>query len=86
MYEFRLYVVGGSRSSSKAVGDLESLLKDSFESQYSLKVIDILENPERAKDDKVFATPTVVKVLPPPVRKIVGDFSDRERILIALDL
>jgi circadian clock protein KaiB len=51
-----------------------------------LKVIDVLKNPQLAEEDKILATPTLSKVLPPPVRKIIGDLSDREKVLIGLDL
>jgi circadian clock protein KaiB len=53
---------------------------------YALKVIDVLKNPQLAEEDKILATPTLAKVLPPPVRKIIGDLSDREKVLIGLDL
>jgi circadian clock protein KaiB len=53
---------------------------------YALKVIDVLKNPQLAEEDKILATPTLSKILPPPVRRIIGDLSDRERVLIGLDL
>lgn len=53
---------------------------------YALKVIDVLKNPQLAEEDKILATPTLSKILPPPVRRIIGDLSDREKVLIGLDL
>ena len=53
---------------------------------YALKVIDVLKNPQLAEEDKILATPTLSKILPPPVRRIIGDLSDREQVLIGLDL
>ena len=57
-----------------------------FRGVYALKVIDVLKNPQLAEEDKILATPTLSKILPPPVRRIIGDLSDRERVLIGLDL
>ena len=86
MYELRLYIVGQTPSSIKATEDLRALLEDEFKDQYTLEVIDVLENPSLAEDDKIFATPTVIKRLPTPVRKIIGDLADREKVLLGLDL
>jgi circadian clock protein KaiB len=61
-------------------------LDEEFKGVYALKVIDVLKNPQLAEEDKILATPTLSKVLPPPVRKIIGDLSDREKVLIGLDL
>ena len=65
---------------------LNNILKEDFNGVYALKVIDVLQNPQLAEEDKILATPTLSKVLPPPVRKIIGDLSDREKVLIGLDL
>jgi len=64
----------------------ENILEQDFQGVYALKVIDVLKNPQLAEEDKILATPTLSKVLPPPVRKIIGDLSDREKVLIGLDL
>ncbi len=61
-------------------------IEEEFQGVYALKVIDVLKNPQLAEEDKILATPTLAKVLPPPVRKIIGDLSDREKVLIGLDL
>ncbi len=65
---------------------LKNILEEEFQGIYALKVIDVLQNPQLAEEDKILATPTLSKILPPPVRKIIGDLSDRERVLIGLDL
>jgi len=86
MYEFRLYVIDNTPSSKSAVTTLTALLEDEFKGNYSLEVVDLLENLQLAEKENIFATPTVVKVLPPPSRKIVGDLSNREKMLAGLDL
>ena len=65
---------------------LNNILEKDFKGEYALQVIDVRENPQLAEEDKILATPTLTRVLPPPTRKIVGDLSDRERVLIGLDL
>lgn len=65
---------------------LKDILEQEFQGVYALKVIDVLKNPQLAEEDKILATPTLSKVLPPPVRKIIGDLSDREKVLVGLDL
>lgn len=86
MYKLKIYVVGQTKSSVKATEHLRALLEDEFKDEYTLEVIDVLENPRLAEDDKVLATPTVVKLLPSPIRKVIGDLSDREKVLLGLDL
>lgn len=86
MYEFKLYAIGGSKRAEKAIRDFTTLLEDELQGQYSLKVIDILKQPQLAEEDKVFATPTVIKTLPLPVRRIIGDLTDREKVLAELNL
>lgn len=86
MYEFRLYVIDDTPSSKKAITSLKSLLEDEFEGLYSLEIIDLLENPQSAHKDSIFATPTLVKALPPPSTKIIGNFSDKEWVMLGLGL
>ena len=71
---------------SRALKTLRNILETEFRGVYALKVIDVLKNPQLAEEDKILATPTLAKILPPPVRRIIGDLSDRERVLIGLDL
>jgi circadian clock protein KaiB len=85
-YVLKLYVAGRTPNSVRALKTLKDIMEKEFLGVYSLKVIDVLKNPRLAEEDKILATPTLAKVLPPPVRKIIGDLSDRERVLIGLDL
>jgi circadian clock protein KaiB len=85
-YVLKLYVAGNTPNSVRALKTLKSILEQDFQGVYALKVIDVLKNPQLAEEDKILATPTLSKVLPPPVRRIIGDLSDREKVLIGLDL
>lgn len=85
-YVLKLYVAGNTPNSVRALTTLKNILEQDFQGVYALKVIDVLKNPQLAEEDKILATPTLSKVLPPPVRKIIGDLSDREKVLIGLDL
>ncbi len=85
-YVLKLYVAGNTPNSARAIRTLQDILATEFRGVYSLKVIDVLKNPQLAEEDKILATPTLSKILPPPVRKIIGDLSNRERVLIGLDL
>ena len=85
-YVLKLYIAGNTPNSVRALKTLKNILEKDFQGVYALKVIDVLKNPQLAEEDKILATPTLSKVLPPPVRKIIGDLSDREKVLIGLDL
>ena len=85
-YILKLYVAGNTPNSMRALKTLRNILDEEFRGVYALKVIDVLKNPQLAEEDKILATPTLAKILPPPVRRIIGDLSDRERVLIGLDL
>jgi circadian clock protein KaiB len=85
-YILKLYVAGNTPNSIRALQTLNNILEKEFQGVYALKVIDVLKNPQLAEEDKILATPTLTKILPLPVRKIIGDLSDRERVLIGLDL
>lgn len=85
-YILKLYVAGNTPNSIRALKTLNNILEREFQGVYALKVIDVLKNPQLAEEDKILATPTLAKILPPPVRKIIGDLSDREKVLIGLDL
>lgn len=82
----KLYVTGQTRRSERAIANLRQLCEQNFGQQYDLTVIDVLEQPQLAEDEKILATPTLIKVLPPPLRRIIGDLSDTENVLIGLDL
>ncbi len=85
-YILKLYVAGNTPNSMRALNTLKEILESEFKGVYALKVIDVLKSPQLAEDDKILATPTLSKILPPPVRRIIGDLSDREKVLIGLDL
>jgi len=82
----KLYVTGQTANSAKAIENMKDVLKNGLSDLYKLKVIDVVKNPQLAEEDKILATPALVKALPPPVRKIIGDLSDKEKVLLGLDL
>ena len=86
MNELKLYVVGQKPNTVRAIHNLRKLLKERLRDGYSLQVIDLLENPQLAEEEMILATPTLVKSVPPPVRRIVGDLGDAEKVLIELGL
>jgi circadian clock protein KaiB len=85
-YVIKLYVTGQTPRSGRAIDNLRRLCEEELQGQYDLVVIDVLERPQLAEDEKILATPTVVKELPLPIRRIIGDLSDSERVLLGLDL
>lgn len=84
MYEFRLYIVGQTPNSISVINRFKAFLDERFKDQYSLTVIDILQDPKQAENDKILATPTLLKVLPLPVKKVIGDLSDEKKLLEVL--
>jgi circadian clock protein KaiB len=85
-YVLKLYVTGVTSRSQEALKNLKKILDEDYKGVYSLKVIDVIKQPQLAEDDKILATPTLIKILPPPVARIIGDLSDREKVLLGLDL
>jgi circadian clock protein KaiB len=85
-YVLRLYVTGATSRSRRAILNINAVCQQVLQGRYELEVIDIHQNPALAKDEQIIATPTLVKRLPLPLRRIIGDFSDRERVLSGLDL
>jgi circadian clock protein KaiB len=85
-YLLRLYVTGKSGHSVAAIRNLERLCAEELKSDYEIEVIDVLEHPQLAEDEKILATPTLVRRLPTPMRKIIGDLSRLDQVLIGLDL
>jgi circadian clock protein KaiB len=85
-YLVKLYVTGQTPRSVHAISNLRRICDEELGGQYEMVVIDILERPQLAEDEKILATPTVVKELPQPIRRIIGDLSDTERVLLGLDL
>lgn len=82
----KLYVTGQTARSHRAIQQLKQICEHELGETYDMVVIDVLERPQLAEDEKILATPTVVKELPPPMRRIIGDLSDADRVLLGLDL
>lgn len=85
-WELRLYVAGQTAKSVAAFANLKRLCEEHLHGCYSIEVIDLLENPQLAKGDQILAVPTLVRKLPEPIRKIIGDLSNTERVLVGLDI
>ena len=86
-YVLKLYITGHTPNSERALENLEDILKERFDGiQYKLTVIDVVKHPQLAEDEKILATPVLEKKLPPPIRRIIGDLSDKEKVLLGLDL
>jgi circadian clock protein KaiB len=86
VYELRLYVAGQTPKSVAAFKNLKRLCEEHLAGRYRVEVVDLLQNPRLAKDDQIVAIPTLVRKLPEPVRKIIGDLSNTERALVGLNL
>lgn len=86
IWELRLYVAGQTPKSLTAFANLKRLCEEHLAGQYRIEVIDLLENPQLAKGDQIIAIPTLVRKLPEPLKKIIGDLSNTERVLVGLDL
>ena len=82
----RLYVTGSTPRSTRAIDNLRRVLESELPDSYDLEVIDVYEHPEAAAEHQILAAPTLIKLLPEPVRRIIGDLSDTERVLRGLDL
>lgn len=85
-WELRLYVAGQTARSLQAFANLKRICEEHLDGRYQIEVVDLMKNPELAKGDQIFALPTLVRKLPEPVRKIIGDLSNTERVLVGLDL
>ncbi|MRG93974.1 circadian clock KaiB family protein [Polyangium spumosum] len=86
IWELRLYVAGQTRKSLLALSNLKRLCEEHLAGKYSIEIIDLLVNPKLAEGDQILAIPTLVRRLPEPIRKIIGDLSNTERVLVGLDV
>jgi circadian clock protein KaiB len=86
VWELRLYVAGQTPKSLVAFSNLRKICEERLPGKYKIEVVDLLKNPQLAKGDQIFAIPTLVRKLPEPVRKILGDLSNTQRTLVGLDL
>jgi circadian clock protein KaiB len=85
-WELKLYVAGQTAKSLQAFANLKRICEEHLSGEYDIEIIDLLKNPQLAKGDQILALPTLVRKLPEPVRKIIGDLSNTERVLVGLDL
>ena len=85
-YQLKLYVVSQTPHAIRALENLKQICDTELDGQYELRVIDVLKEPLLAEEDKIIATPTLVKELPLPLRKVVGDLSDRDKVLVGLNI
>lgn len=85
-YVLRLFIAGSSPSSAQAVDRLHLICQQHLEGRYDLEIVDVHQQPERASADDIFAIPTLLRELPAPLRRIIGDLSDEGRVLIALGI
>ena len=85
-WELRLYIAGQTPKSILALKNINKYCKEHLEGKYSIEVIDLLKTPQLAAGDQIFAVPTLVRRLPEPIKKIIGDLSNEERVLVGLDV
>jgi circadian clock protein KaiB len=85
-YVLRLYIAGTTAASSRSVETLRSICEENLKGRYELMVVDVFQQPALAKDEQIIAVPTLIKKLPAPLRRVVGDLSNEHRVLVGLDL
>lgn len=85
-WDLRLYVAGQTPRSVTAMANLKKLCEEHLAGRYRIEVIDLMENPQLARSDQILAIPTLVRRLPEPIRKIIGDLSNQERVLVGLNI
>jgi circadian clock protein KaiB len=85
-YLLKLYITGRTQRSECAIANLQKICEEELTGQYDMVIVDVLERPQLAEDEKIVATPVLIKQLPPPLRQIIGDLSDKDKVLLGLDL
>ena len=85
-YTLRLYVIGVSPQSVSAISNIKTICEEHLQGRYELEVIDLYQQPQLAKGEQIIASPTLIKKLPLPLRRVIGDMSNEERVLVGLDL
>ncbi len=85
-YVLRLYITGITPKSTRAIQNIKKICEENLKGRYELEIIDIYQQPTLARDEQIIAAPTLIKKLPVPLRRLIGDMSDKERILVGLDL
>jgi circadian clock protein KaiB len=86
VFDLRLYVAGQTPKSLTAIANLRKICEEHLQGQYRIELIDLLQNPQLAQGDQILAIPTLVRKLPEPIKKIIGDLSSTERVLVGLDI
>jgi len=86
LFELRLYVAGQTPKALRAFANLRQICEDHLAGRYKIEVIDLLESPQLGQGDQILALPTLVRKLPTPIKKIIGDLSNTERVLVGLDI
>lgn len=85
-YNLRLYVAGQTPKSLSAIANLKTICEEHLAGRYTVEVIDLIESPQLAAGDQILAVPTLVRRLPPPIKRVIGNLSDTERVLVGLDI
>lgn len=85
-YILKLYITGNSIKSQRAIANLLRICREELNEQYIVEIIDVLEQPDLAEQEKILVTPTLIKQLPPPLQRIIGDMSNTQKVLLGLDL
>jgi circadian clock protein KaiB len=86
VYILRLYVAGQTKKSLAAFANLKKICEEHLQGRYRIEIVDLFEHPQLAKGDQILAIPTLVRQLPPPLKKIIGDLSNTEKVLVGLDI
>lgn len=85
-YILKLYVSGSSPRAQAAIANLKRICEQDLAGRYTLEIVDVLQDPDAAERDRILATPTLVKQLPPPLRRVIGDLSDKDKVLLGLEV
>ena len=85
-YLLKLFVTGKTQRAEIAIANIQRICEEELSGEYKLEIIDVLEHPEVAESEKILATPTLIKQLPPPLRRVIGDLSDKEKVLLGLEV
>ncbi len=85
-FALKLYITGQTSKSKRAIANLQRICDEELSGQYTMVVIDILERPQLAENEKILATPTLIREVPQPLRRIIGDLSNTEKVLMGLDI
>jgi len=85
-YVLKLFISGATNRSKKAIENIKKICEEKLKGHYELEIIDIFQQPEKTKNENIIAIPTLIKKLPSPVRKFIGDLSDKEKVLIGLEI